>query len=170
MDENQLKLITDWFRRARESQEVHYESEKFFKRIHYTLGIPATLLSAIVGTSVFAVLESEADGNFKILLSILSLSAASLVGLNTFLDNAMKAERHRLAGAEYGAIRRKLEIIKTSHQAYANAFNDEMNDLQDKFDELAKNSPVPPNCVAKKTIKRLKSTSHDRIFQILPKS
>src|SRR5260370_1336043 len=53
-------LVTDWFRRVRESQRVHYECGTYFSQRRYFLGIPAIVLSTAVGTAVFASLESAA--------------------------------------------------------------------------------------------------------------
>lgn len=166
MNEGQLSLLKDWFRRARESQEVHYESEKFFKRIHYALGIPAAILSAIVGTTIYAVMESEADESMKLVLGCISMLSAALIALNTFLGCSLKAEKHRAAGASYASIRRKLERMKTSQELYKDKFDEEMGLVQAEFDSLASNSPVPPGIVSEPTIKRLKNTEHNRIFHI----
>ena len=39
MNEDQKLLLTDWFRRARESQYIHYASAEYYSNKHYWLGI-----------------------------------------------------------------------------------------------------------------------------------
>jgi hypothetical protein len=84
-------LVTDWFRRVRESQRVHYECGTYFSQRRYFLGIPAIVLSTAVGTAVFASLESAAAGYMRIVVGIVSIAAAVLASLQTFL--AMPSER-----------------------------------------------------------------------------
>lgn len=166
MKDEQKLLLTDWFRRARESQYTHYASAEFYSKMHYWLGIPTIALGVIVGTAVFASFESEAVGGYKIALGLISILSSVLAALNTFLDFSSKAEKHRSAAAGYSSIRKTLERIKTSEQDYANSFNNEMEKLQKELDTLADKSPNPPKSVSKKEIKRLKSTEHKKIFHI----
>ncbi|MCF6459153.1 SLATT domain-containing protein [Pseudoalteromonas sp. MMG024] len=166
MNEDQKLLLTDWFRRARESQYIHYASAEYYSNKHYWLGIPSMALGVIVGTAVFASFETEATGAFKIALGLISILASVLTALNTFLDFSSKAEKHRTAAAGYSSIRKTLERIKTSEQNYINTFDNEMEKLQKELDALADKSPNPPKKVSKKEINRLKSTEHKKIFHI----
>src|SRR5947209_1418110 len=85
MNEHELLLITDWFRRARESQRIHYECGTRYSRLNYLLGIPTIMLSAAVGTAVFASLDKDTSGSVRIILGLISMFAAVFASLQTFL-------------------------------------------------------------------------------------
>lgn len=67
----------------------------------YWLGVPAIILSAVVGTTVFASLETQVDTSLKIILGLISITSAVLASLQTFYNFAGLAESHRLAGVKY---------------------------------------------------------------------
>ncbi len=52
-------LLSKWLDRARTNQWQHYESAKHFDKLHNAIGIPAVMLSTIVGTTVFAALQKQ---------------------------------------------------------------------------------------------------------------
>jgi hypothetical protein len=62
-----------------------------------------------VGTSVFATLGKEIDVVIKIAVGVASVTAAILTALQTFLSYAERAEKHRVVGVRYGAMRREIE-------------------------------------------------------------
>jgi hypothetical protein len=161
-------LVTDWFRRVRESQRVHYECGNHFSRLNYLLGIPTIALSVIVGTTVFASLDKQATGQLKIALGLVSITAAVLASLQTFLSFAERANRHRTAGAEYGAIRRTLEQLKTMPPQDEHELRRELDSIKKTMDELAKSAPNVPSALKTRIDNELKSREHRRIFQLSP--
>ena len=104
------ELLQDWYRRARENQFAHYEAIKPLSSGNYKLGIPVAILSGLVGTSIFATLETDqADISLRIVFGIISILAAVLASLQTFLRLSERAEKHRAVAVRYGALRRELE-------------------------------------------------------------
>ena len=104
-------LVQEWFRRARQNQRMHYRCADHFSHKNRLLGIPAIVISAIVGSAVFASIEFEASGTTKIIFGLLSVLAAVLVSLQTFLSYSERAERHRVTSARYASVRRQLELL-----------------------------------------------------------
>lgn len=88
-------VLTDWHRRAQESQFSHYEAARYFNWLNNWLGIPALVLSTIVGTSIFASLsEQNVSTTLRVFLGYISLLAACLSALQTFLRFAERAKKH----------------------------------------------------------------------------
>jgi hypothetical protein len=166
MKDKQEILLTDWFRRARESQMIHYECGSHYERWNYLLGVPAMILSAVVGTAVFTSLDATDIGNYKILIGLISMLATIVTALHTFLGYAQRSEKHKAAAAGYSSIRKTLERIKTTPENYAENFDNEMAVMQSEFDNLATSSPSVPESIGKNVIQKLKSTPHNRIFNI----
>ena len=159
-------LLTDWFRRARESQFIHYECGTWFSRLNYWLGVPAIVLSSAVGTAVFASLDGTASGSQRIAVGLVSILAAVLASLQTFMRFSERSERHRATGSGYGAIRRALEFLKTFPPADATALERAFADIKSQMDQLAKDAPEVPARIKRKSDRIVKNRAHDRIFHL----
>ncbi|MGY1425218.1 SLATT domain-containing protein [Lysobacter sp. A289] len=105
-------LVLAWIRRARESQFTHYEQATRFRRAGAFFGVPVIVISALVGTTVFSTIsQSTTSTDIKIAVGLLSVLAAVLSSLQTFMKLPEKAELHRSFGARYGDVRRRLELL-----------------------------------------------------------
>ncbi len=81
-------LTAEWRVRVNRMKNAHYRAATLFERIHLYLGVPVIVLSSIVGTAVFA-------------------------SLQTFLRYSERADKHRIAGAKYGALNVDLELLES---------------------------------------------------------
>ena len=148
------ELLQDWYRRAREAQFALYEAAKPLSRANYNLGIPVALLSAFVGTSIFATLQKDqADTRLRILIGIISVLAAVLASLQTFLRLSERAEKHRAAAVRYGALRRELEAAIAKGGPYEDKL---VAGVREKLDSISSDSPEIPARVWTKVEKLLK--------------
>ena len=77
--------------------------------MHYYIGIPSIVLSAIVGTAVFATLERTVDIGAKLVVAFISVAAAVLAAVQTFLRFSERSEAHRQAYAGYDGVVREIE-------------------------------------------------------------
>jgi hypothetical protein len=115
MNEDQKVLLAEWLRRVVLSSQGHYENAQRLDKFNLFLGIPVVCLSAFVGTSVFASLGKNVESNIRIIIGLISVAAAVLASLQTFLGFSEKAERHKVYGAHYGSLRRKIEVAFTDN-------------------------------------------------------
>lgn len=157
-------LLADWFRRVRQNQNIHYECATWYARWNYFLGIPAIILSTGVGTAVFASLELAATGEQRIIVGIVSLVAAILTSLQTFLRFSERGDQHRMAASEYGAIRRTLEYIKTFPPNEDEAIRSAFNDIRKQMDELSKVSPAVPSILKSHFAKHIHNGNGTDLF------
>jgi hypothetical protein len=134
------EVLTDWYQRVVVTQCAHYLSADHFGRRKYWLGIPAAALSTIVGTSVFATIANQPALWVQIAVGLLSVAAAVLAALQTFLGYAERAEKHRLAGAKYGALGRELEQLRAANSCT----EDQISEVRQRLDNLASESPNNP--------------------------
>ena len=72
-------------------------------------GIPTVVMSALLGTTVFASLQNSDISWIKFLMVVLSVSMVALTSLQTFFKYSERAERHKTAAVQIGEVRRKLE-------------------------------------------------------------
>lgn len=135
------EMLDEWYMRVSVTQRAHYLSAGRLGRQKYWLGIPSVVLATIVGTAVFASISSIPKIWVQIVLGLASVAAAVLTSLQTFLGYSERAEKHRLAGAKYGALGRELEHMRSGS---ANLSDKQISDVRERLDALAIESPDTP--------------------------
>jgi hypothetical protein len=143
--ENTLDTLLHWLRNAKRSQKGNYGAAQFYGSLNMWLGIPAAILAAVVGTSVFATLESDVEPIWKIVAGLISIVAAILSSLQTFLALGDRSAKHRAAAAEYGAIKREIEEITLTLKSSGRVPADLLGQVRKKLDDLARETPQVPN-------------------------
>jgi len=135
-------LLETWYKRAEACHRCHYLASHRYSRYNYMIGIPTILFTTIVGTSVFASLSTDSRSVVAtVIIGFVSIMAAILSSLQTFLGFSERSDRHRDAGIKYGTIGRKMELflnefaIPTGQEAVA---------LKKELDEIAAASPKIP--------------------------
>jgi hypothetical protein len=138
-------LLADWVHRARVSQFCHYEAAKHFGWIHYAIGVPVIVFTCLVGTAVYATLQKSVTVPVQVAVGTISVLAAILAGLQTFLRFGERSEKHRAIGAQYGSVRRRIEVVRALLPERRGAVDDFLNRLRETLDSLAESAPdVPP--------------------------
>jgi len=125
------------------------------------LGVPVTVITAIIGTSIFGTINNDPAIGWKIVAGLMSLSAAILSALQTTFKFSELAEKHKIAGNRFSGLRRQIEffILKYSDEDKKNcdiAFENRDTALKDlekiikNYSALAEESPVIPTKIAYK--------------------
>nr|CAP47576.1 putative integron gene cassette protein [uncultured bacterium]CAP48639.1 putative integron gene cassette protein [uncultured bacterium]CAP48646.1 putative integron gene cassette protein [uncultured bacterium] len=141
-------VLGEWYQRVSVTQLAHYRSAGHFARKKYWLGVPAVVLATIVGTSVFASLADDQPNVWlQIGIGLASVTAAVLTSLQTFLGYSERAEKHRIAGAKYGALGREMETLRASIQ---DVTKEQIDRIRERLDTLAIESPNNPETIYKK--------------------
>lgn len=123
-------------------QNAHYRSAIYVDKLNYALGIPALIISIAVGSTIFATLSDGASHALKIVLGLLSLAAAVLSGLQTWLGYKESAARHQLGGVQYGALLRLIDQTRSfPFESRGNA-KDFLDLVRREWDSLQKELPM----------------------------
>jgi hypothetical protein len=155
----------------------HYEAGRTFEKRHFWLGVPAVVISTIVGTAVFASLAEFAQDEsllwMKIVVGLLSVIAAVLVSLQTFLRYSEQAESHKTAGAKYAHLKHRLELLATMPPESDEALKEELNSIEAEWEKVREESPNLPTKIWMRVMKELtmekdKST-HPEFAQVVSK-
>ena len=101
------QLLDNWHKRVYAAQSAHYAAADRFRLLNYLIGVPAIAFSSIVGTAIFIGLQENEPKTFAV--ASISIVAAVLSGLQTFLRFPERASQHATAADWYSAIRRDLE-------------------------------------------------------------
>jgi hypothetical protein len=143
-----LKII-EYRNRASRTRRSHYIASAKADENNFRLGIPVVIITAVVGTSIFATLQENPSIYIKIAAGILSLSATILAALQTYLGFSEKSAKHKEAGARYAAIWRRLDLLdlelKNSGEAFRQCAIDELKKIVAALDEAAKESLSVPD-------------------------
>jgi len=138
----QRTVALEWSKRVAAVAHGHYLAASRYSRLHFWLGMPTVLLATIVGTSVFAMLQQRPEVWWQITIGLMSIVAAVLSALQSFLNYSDKTEKHRTAGARYNAIGRELEQLLAQDDDWAL-----LDSIRQKIDQLSQESPHIPNTV-----------------------
>lgn len=139
-----LALLADWGERATRSSEAHYDLASRLAQANIRFGVPVVILTSFVGTSVFASIGRTVDLWLRIGIGLISVVAAVLASLQTFLRFGERAEKHRSAAELWASIRREIDEMLALHPTYLASRGDPqkyLDDLRRRMDEIAQQSP-----------------------------
>jgi len=148
-------LLVRWQMNAKRSQIANYKAANYHSTLNYTLGIPALIISAIVGTSIFVTLQSNVELWAKILVGILNILVAVLSSLQTFFRSEERAAKHRSCAVEYGAVKRLIDELLSGGDISDDSLHEKIKRVRERLDDLSREGPIMPEKIwqtAKKTI------------------
>lgn len=136
--------LTDCYVRLRDAQRGHYIASDYYRRLHYGIGVPLIVATTVVSSSLLV--DTAQARPWALGLSIV---AAVLAAVQTFLRPDERSERHRAAATAYGALKRDVEIaLLQQKDAAAQAAV-----LVEKWESVAATAPVTPQSVRRKVRK-----------------
>jgi hypothetical protein len=135
------QLLQDWRNRVYAAQAAYYQEAERLRRRQLQLGIPVVIVSSLVGTAVFADLDK--DAMYKWWVGSISILAAVLASLQTFLKFGENATLHGVAADWFAAIRREIEEtlalpveLRGNPKTCLDAIRQEINKAGQKSPEL----------------------------------
>jgi hypothetical protein len=129
------------------SNRGHYMAAERAELRGRVIGITSAILGAVVGTSIFATIQSSPSVPWRISAGLLATSAAVLAAMYTFLDYAQRAASHRAAGAAYGRLLREFDgfSLELSAGKDVSQLMGSLARLRHRMDELGQDSPLIPS-------------------------
>lgn len=77
----------------------------------------------------------------RITIGIISVAAAVLASLQTFLRLSERAEKHRAVAARVGSIRREIEQLLATEATQTTLAQDRLDRLREQINKLAEDAP-----------------------------
>jgi hypothetical protein len=139
-----LSLLRDIHDSSATSQDAHYGIATRLTKYNIWFGVPVVALTTLVGTSVFATLQKDVRTDLRIAVGLVSVIAAVLASLQTFLRFQERGERHRAAAEHWAQIRRETKQMLALHPDYLAERTDPktyLDALRDKMDRVSSQSP-----------------------------
>jgi hypothetical protein len=105
------EIAQDWLTRTRILHRAHERSAAVYSRRGIMLSVAILTLASVVGTAIFATVNSEPSDTWKVVTGLVSLAAALLAAFQAFLQYPELAHHHRQAAARIGALMRRLDVV-----------------------------------------------------------
>lgn len=137
-----LLLLRRWHTRIKRHQLAHRFAAKGLQAMHIRLGIPTVILSASAGSLVFASFDGELGRIMDIIIGLLSISAAALASMQTFLRFGELSVAHQRADAKFASIRHRIEQIESLSGGNDASYEEFINEIRKKSDRLTHDSPL----------------------------
>ncbi|MBY8859285.1 DUF4231 domain-containing protein [Nocardia sp. CA2R105] len=130
--------------RAHRAGRAQYMAAHRSSAMHYWLGIPAIVLSTAVGTAVFGTFAGSPNSILTVLTGIVSVGSAVLAALQTFFGYSERSEKHRIMGAKYLALKRKMDLLLIEFAAPQSVEKENLHVLSQfvaEFNDLEESAP-----------------------------
>ena len=146
------ELLIKWIETAQKYAIAHRMEAIILKKRHTQIGAPSVVLSAVVGTSIFAAIQEAAQSfALKSLLALLSMTAAALAALITFYSFQERAAAHRIASEEYDDVARRLEVLRTSLIAMIpKDWRNVLDGYSQTLEAIGRRADLPPSMISQK--------------------
>jgi hypothetical protein len=156
-----IKVVDGYRGNATLLSRAHNIAAEQSEKKNTYLGVPAAIIAAVVGSSIFASLSSDQKNIYLIIITgSLSILAAVLSSLQTFLRYPEIAQSHKSAKDGYESVRRRIDIFKigiaTLPPPSRAKTQIELQTIAEQMDELGKTSPIV-------SIKILRNASNDAL-------
>ncbi|MGZ5435811.1 MAG: SLATT domain-containing protein [Pyrinomonadaceae bacterium] len=142
MTTDERTLLENWEKDTKKIYRAQYDSSVRAQNLNLYLGIPTVILSAIVGTSVFAMLGKTPGNTSQIAVGIISMVVTALASLQTFLRFSERGERHQATAAGFAALNREARNLLASPPADDKETKERLRSFRERWDELSKNAPT----------------------------
>jgi conflict system pore-forming effector with SLATT domain len=156
-DDQLEELLRSWHRRVAAAEAGHRVMADRMRRRYLMLGVPVVILTTIVGTSVFASIQDAKVATWiRVVVGSVSLLAAVISSLQTFLRYGMRAEGHRVAAIRYETLRRDMAAVLAIPRASRTEPIRQLDGVRNRMDRYAKESPT----IGEREWNRLERTFH----------
>jgi hypothetical protein len=137
--ENRLEEIAqEWLTRTRVLYRAHERSATVYARRGIMLSVAILTLASIVGTSIFATVNSEPSTTWKVVTGLVSLGAAVLAAFQAFLQYPELAHHHRQAASRIGGLMRRLDVISATGSVEPSA----LEDVRLRWERISEDAPA----------------------------
>ncbi|OGS92367.1 MAG: hypothetical protein A2061_05145 [Gallionellales bacterium GWA2_59_43] len=161
MDTTKLNILDEWNRRATRAGWAQGQAAAFCAFWHITLGIPLVVCTVVVGA-----LANNNSGGASV-IATLSIIAAILAGLQTFLNLSERSQLHKRSGSAYSNVRRSIEELVAMPPESLHDLDATMKKIRETFDTLAETTPNVPGFIWRRAYKKYeRGTYKSTVIQI----
>lgn len=144
------QLLRRWKVQVRSRQMRHRQLSNRYAIIHYAIGLPFTVLQAIVATGNFFQAFNVNNNTgcndsaqwILLVMGILGAISTVLSAVFMFTNNQSRSEEHSTASSNYEKLHRYIDSVLSMPVGIRGDPIDVIKDIRGVFDDVAMNSPV----------------------------
>lgn len=138
-------LLEEWRKMALKATGRHSSACDYYERLDSVYGVGSTVLTAVVGSTVFVTLQSSAAEGIRIAAGVVGVIAAVASGIQTAAKYGQRAERHRQASRHYAVVVRQIAELRALPPP-PESIQTQLDALRKSLDDTGAMAPnVPPN-------------------------
>jgi hypothetical protein len=107
LTDEQIELLERRGKLAWAAQHAYFERAGILGKMNYFIGVPVVIVTALAGSAI--VVNQSKGSPIPIWVGVITVSAAVLASLQTFLRFGERAAFSAVAGTRYGRLRRRIE-------------------------------------------------------------
>jgi len=150
------RLLRRWKEQIGKRQLGHAKQARKFSQRHYIIGIPATLLGAVVTTGILSTFKNcdncddlksakcAADQWIRLAMGLLGFLFAALSALQTFMNYQESSEKHKNAASDFENLHRVIETLIQVPGAVRGDPVATLHNLRDQYTALVRGAPQLP--------------------------
>jgi len=135
------ELLEQWRNRAYAAQSAYYMMAERFTLWNYLLGIPVVTLTGLVGTAIFSNLDHGVPSAHWVIGAV-SILAAILSSLQTFLRLSESAANFSVAADWYSAIRRDAEELMALPRNMRGDARSRFDSIRQEMNKVGQKAPA----------------------------
>jgi hypothetical protein len=135
--------LKDWLARITAAQHAHYYLMSRYRRLNLWLGGAVVVLTTVVGTRLFATIGggNRVALGLRAFVASVSVLAAVLAAIQTFLKFAERAEKHGVAADWFAAVRRDIELVAAIPEVERGWPDDVLGAIRKEVNRVAQIAP-----------------------------
>jgi hypothetical protein len=151
-------LLFTWERRTMLAVFAHSRSANRCAAWDTRLGSASVILTAVVGTSVFASLQRDLSTGARIAVGILTVAAAAASAVHVFAALPDRKAAYERASRRHAAVRRRIETTRARLGIAGNNADvwQEVEGIREEMDAVAASSPNAAGRIWNRTRRQMK--------------
>jgi hypothetical protein len=162
------ELVRQWFSRVHRMQIAHYDAAVHFERLNLLFGIPVVVLATVVGTTIFATISKSPSTVIQICAGLMSVAAAVLASLQTFLRYGERSEKHKNAGAKYAGLKTEFELVLALPEKDEAQMKEFLESFRARWTAVHEDSPTVSEDIFVRATLKVRSSLSGTSYEQLP--
>lgn len=151
------KLLRKWKKNIGKREKGHLDLARTYTKRHYIFGVPATVLSAIIASGIFATFRNCSDCDnqnnencwidqwIRLVVGIISLISTALTAFVTFMNYQESAEENKTAADKYTSLYNDLDTMLLIPGPVRGDPVNTLQTIRRRYDDIVTSSPTLPS-------------------------
>lgn len=140
-------LLMRWHHGLHILQLGNFKAATYYGRCAKLLGVPVTIATTVVASAIFATLGKSSTWWIQFSAGVLTILAAVLSALQTFLGYGERSRSHQTVAVGYGELRMELQVLLVKDLAQVADLDKCLDSIRSRWSALDKGAPTLPQWI-----------------------